>query len=161
LENLPELDEPSMYGLANQAQQQREIEQAKKVIRELRGLHYGRASAGDAGGSGESRGSDQLTDRQRLEHQIKPLLNLWRKLAGSCTIIQTVKESKADSGESPWSLFVLAEMKLGADLYGIVHQTLSQMHAWLKDSQDVDVSTLRTLAEQQVRTLLKGLNLLF
>ncbi|XP_016964184.1 cytoplasmic dynein 2 heavy chain 1 [Drosophila biarmipes] len=150
LEKLPELDEPSMYGLANQAQQQREIEQAKKVIRELRGLHYGRGSAGESGGSGESRGSDQLSDRQRLEHQIKPLLNLWRKLAGSCTITQTVKESKANAGESPWALFVLAELKLGADLYGIVHQTLSQMHAWLKDSQDVDVSTLRTLAEQQI-----------
>ncbi|XP_017012255.3 cytoplasmic dynein 2 heavy chain 1 [Drosophila takahashii] len=147
LEKLPEQDEPSMYGLANQAQQQREIEQAKRVIKELRGLHYGRGSAED---SGESRDSDQLTDRQRLEHQIKPLLNLWRKLAGSCTIIQTFKESKVDAGESPWALFVLAELKLGADLYGIVHQTLSQMHAWLKDSQDVDGSTLKALAEQQI-----------
>ncbi|EDX05339.1 GD21850 [Drosophila simulans] len=150
LEKFPEADEPSMYGLANQAQQQREIEQAKRVIKELRALHYGRGLAKDSGGAGESKGSDQLTGRQKLEQQIKPLLNLWRKLAASCTIIQTLKEAKTDVGESPWALFVLAELKLGADLYGIVHQTLSQMHAWLKDSQDVDGSTLRTLAEQQI-----------
>ncbi|XP_017051507.2 cytoplasmic dynein 2 heavy chain 1 [Drosophila ficusphila] len=150
LEKFPDIDEPSMYGLAHQAQQQREIEQAKRVIKELRGLHYGRGTAGDSGTAGESRGSDQLTDRQQLEQQIKPLLNLWRKLAGSCTIVQTVKEMKDNSGESPWALFVLAELKLGADLYGTVHQTLSQMHAWLKDSQDVDGSTLRALAEQQI-----------
>jgi len=151
LEKLPDTDEPSMYGLANQAQQQREIEQAKRVIKELRGLHYGKGLAKDSGGAGESKGNDQLTGRQKLEQQIKPLLNLWRKLAASCTIIQTMKEAKTDVGESPWALFVLAELKLGADLYGIVHQTLSQMHAWLKESQEVDGSTLRTLAEQQVR----------
>ncbi|XP_015052343.2 cytoplasmic dynein 2 heavy chain 1 [Drosophila yakuba] len=150
LEKLPDTDEPSMYGLANQAQQQREIEEAKRVIKELRGLHYGRGSAKDSGGPGESKGSNQLTSRQKLEQQIKPLLNLWRKLAASCTIIQTMKEAKADVGESPWALFVLAELKLGADLYDIVHQALSQMHAWLKDSQEVDGNTLRALAEQQI-----------
>lgn len=155
LEKLPDQDEPSMYGLASQAQQQREIEQAKRVIKELRGLHYGRGMEGDSGDPAGAGEANHLTDRQKLEQQIKPLLNLWRKLAGSCTIAQTVKEAAKDSGESPWALFVLAELKVGADLYRTVHQTLSQMHAWLKDSQEVDGATLRALAEQQVR-LFKG-----
>ncbi|KAH8278084.1 hypothetical protein KR026_009737 [Drosophila bipectinata] len=149
LEKLPDLDEPSMYGLASQAQQQREIEQAKRVIKELRSLHYGRGSDLTPGVAKEG-AADNLKDRQKLEHQIKPLLNLWRKLAGSCTILQTLKEATSDPGESPWALFVLAELKLGGDLYHTVHQTLSQMHAWLKDAQDVDAATLRALAEQQI-----------
>ncbi|KAH8249647.1 hypothetical protein KR032_011100, partial [Drosophila birchii] len=154
LEKLPEQDEPSIYGLASQAQLQREIEQAKRVIKELRGLHYGRGMEGDAGGDGEAKATaahNLITDRQKLEQQIKPLLNLWRKLAGSCTITQTINEATREAGDSPWALFVLAELKVGAELYRTVHQTLSQMHAWLKDSQDtVDASTLRALAEQQI-----------
>ncbi|KAH8413035.1 hypothetical protein KR009_007595, partial [Drosophila setifemur] len=149
LEKLPALDEPSMYGLANQAQQQREIEQAKGVIRELRSLHYGRGSEKESGAVKDG-GGDNLNERQKLEHQIKPLLNLWRKLAGSCTIVQTIKEATTEPGDSPWALFVLAELKLGGELYSTVHQTLSQMHAWLKDAQEVDDSTLRSLAEQQI-----------
>ncbi|XP_002132927.3 cytoplasmic dynein 2 heavy chain 1 [Drosophila pseudoobscura] len=153
LDKLPDVDEPSMYGLANQAQQQREIEQARRVIKELRGLHYG--GAGEASASGDEH---VRSERQRLEHQIKPLLSLWRKLAGACTIAQTSKEATQTAKEpgqgagedSPWSLFVLAELQMGAQLYRTVHQTLSQMHAWLKDAHKVDQSSLRSLAEQQI-----------
>lgn len=146
LEKLPEVDEPRMYGLASQAQQQREIEQARSVIRDLRAVHYG--------GGGEVATPNA---RQRLEHQIKPLLNLWRKLATACNITQVAKEATPTAAATgPWTLFVLAELQLGAQLYRAVHQLLSQLHAWLKETanntMDVDANALQALAEQQVGT---------
>lgn len=154
LEKLPEVDEPRMYGLASQAQQQREIEQARMVIRDLRAVHYGGGAGVTAAG-----GAVATNARQRLEQQIKPLLSLWRKLAGSCNITQVAKEATAMPATTatttgPWALFVLAELQLGAQLYRAVHQLLSQLHAWLKETTNsptnVDASALQALAEQQV-----------
>ncbi|EDW77285.2 uncharacterized protein Dwil_GK18215 [Drosophila willistoni] len=144
INKLPDIDDPKMYGLANQAQQQREIEVARHVIKELRGLYYR--------GVKDEVTSSSVNARQKMEHQIKPLLSLWRKLAGSCSINQTAKEAKLmkTNESSPWSLFVLAELDLGINLFKTVHQTLSQMHNWLKESQDVDPQTLKNLADQQV-----------
>ncbi|XP_023163173.2 cytoplasmic dynein 2 heavy chain 1 [Drosophila hydei] len=155
VERLPDVDEPRMYGLASQAQQQREIEQARLIIKELRALQFGGSAAGSELATPSS--------RQRLQQQIKPLLSLWRKLANSCTISQTAKEAAATSGTAtptptptPWTLFVLAELQLGAQLYRAVHQLLSQLHNWLKETSsaeqpaDVDASTMLALAEQQV-----------
>lgn len=148
LEKLPEVDEPRMYGLASQAQQQREIEQARTVIRDLRAVHYG--------GRGSAAGEVATPNaRQRLEHQIKPLLSLWRKLAVACNITQVAKEATTTAAATgPWTLFVLAELQLGAQLYRAVHQLLSQLHAWLKETtnspMDVDANALQALAEQQV-----------
>ncbi|KAH8263165.1 hypothetical protein KR044_005503 [Drosophila immigrans] len=146
LEKLPAQDEPKMYGLASQAQQQREMEQARQLIKQLRLLHYGGVVGGDA---------DVLNARQRLEQQIKPLLSLWRKLAASCSIVQTAKEAKTMTTAvvSPWQLFVQAELQLGAQLFAAVHRLLSQLHNWLKEPQQtlqLDAQTLQALAEQQV-----------
>lgn len=155
LEKLPEVDEPRMYGLASQAQQQREIEQARMVIRDLRAVHYGGGAGVTAAGAG---GAASPNARQRLEQQIKPLLSLWRKLAASCSITQVAKEAitmpPTSATTGPWALFVLAELQLGAQLYRAVHQLLSQLHAWLKETtncpRNVDASALLALAEQQV-----------
>ncbi|XP_060645040.1 cytoplasmic dynein 2 heavy chain 1 [Drosophila nasuta] len=156
LEKLPAQDEPRMYGLASQAQQQREIEQARQVIKQLRVVHYG--------GGGDAAGEDvtTLNARQRLEQQVKPLLSLWRKLAAACSITQTAKEAEVmsattNTAASPWTLFVHAELKLGAQLYRAVHQLLSQLHNWLRESTtgqqqalELEATTLKALAEQQV-----------
>lgn len=158
LEKLPEVDEPRMYGLASQAQQQREIEQARMVIRDLRAVHYGGGAGVTAAGAGGGGGAVATNARQRLEQQIKPLLSLWRKLAASCNITQVAKEAAAmpatTATTGPWALFVLAELQLGAQLYRAVHQLLSQLHAWLKETTNsptnVDASALQALAEQQV-----------
>ncbi|KAM8717355.1 hypothetical protein ACLKA7_004106 [Drosophila subpalustris] len=155
LEKLPDVDEPGMYGLASQAQQQREMEQARLVIKQLRRVNYGAGAAVAAGGEVST-----INARQRLEQQIKPLLSLWRKLANNCSITQTAKEvleMKGTDPSSPWQLFVHAELQLGALLYRTVHQLLSQLHSWLKESTatvnpplDVESNALQALAEQQV-----------
>lgn len=155
VERLPDVDEPRIYGLASQAQQRREMEQARLIVRDLRALQFGGAAA-----------SNELATpnaRQRLEQQIKPLLSLWRKLASACSISQAAKEALAGGTASntttptPWALFVHAELQLGAQLFRAVHQLLSQLHNWLKETAgtaeqpaDVDASTMQALAEQQV-----------
>ncbi|XP_030382925.1 cytoplasmic dynein 2 heavy chain 1 [Scaptodrosophila lebanonensis] len=149
LDKLPDVDEPAIYGLASQAHQQREIEQSRVVIKELRAAYYG-GTAGDAVSTPSA--------RQKLEQQIKPILSLWRKLAVNCSVAQTVDEMQAMEQplgmDSPWSLFVLAELQLGSNLYKLVHRTLAQLHAWLKETQtqagNVDANALQTLAEHQV-----------
>ncbi|KAH8376856.1 hypothetical protein KR093_001749 [Drosophila rubida] len=146
LERLPAHDEPRMYGLASQAQQQREIEQARQLIQQLRSKHFGGV---------EQDVATTLNARQRLEQQIRPLLSLWRKLAASCSIVKTAATAGAEAG-SPWTLFVHAELQLGAQLYRAVHQLLSQLHGWLKETTatqqqlELDAATLQALAEQQV-----------
>ncbi|XP_064546805.1 cytoplasmic dynein 2 heavy chain 1 [Drosophila montana] len=155
VERLPDVDEPRIYGLASQAQQRREMEQARLIVKDLRALQFGGAAAGNELATPNA--------RQRLEQQIKPLLSLWRKLASACSISQAAKEALAGGTASntttptPWTLFVHAELQLGAQLFRAVHQLLSQLHNWLKETAgtaeqpaDVDASTMQALAEQQV-----------
>ncbi|ALC40164.1 btv [Drosophila busckii] len=150
LDKLPEQDEPALYGLASAAQQQRELQQAKQLLQQLRALHYGAA-----------RLATPSSNKQQLELQVKPLLSLWRKLAANCSIAQSAKQATAASAATPtaWLLFVLAELQLGAALYDQVHQLLCLLHSWLKQQQsesavatmpaELDAQTLAALAEQQ------------
>uniref|UniRef100_A0A1B0A9K7 Cytoplasmic dynein 2 heavy chain 1 n=1 Tax=Glossina pallidipes TaxID=7398 RepID=A0A1B0A9K7_GLOPL len=140
LAKLPAQDEPHIFKLSRKSNTSREIDYAKSVLKELRVFHFGAPSS-----DGEN--------LQKIEQQIKPLLNLWKKLAGNNTLKKTVEEFHEiiDNSSQPWLVFISTELKLAANGYHSIHTTLAQVYNDLKSRQlHSNNVTLRTLANNQV-----------
>uniref|UniRef100_A0A1B0AQ10 Dynein heavy chain, cytoplasmic n=1 Tax=Glossina palpalis gambiensis TaxID=67801 RepID=A0A1B0AQ10_9MUSC len=140
LAKLPAQDEPHIFKLSRKSNTSREMDYAKGVLKELRVFHFGAAST-----DGEN--------LQKIEQQIKPLLNLWKKLAENNTLKKTVEEFHEiiEKSSQPWLVFISTELKLAASGYHSIHSTLGQVYNDLKSRQLYSNNfTLRTLANNQV-----------
>lgn len=76
LAKFPDFDEPETFKLSKHSNTSREIELIKGVIKELRNGYYKSDNEND------SPGQRLKPIDNKLEKQIKPILTLWRKLAG-------------------------------------------------------------------------------
>uniref|UniRef100_A0A1A9WMF7 Cytoplasmic dynein 2 heavy chain 1 n=1 Tax=Glossina brevipalpis TaxID=37001 RepID=A0A1A9WMF7_9MUSC len=140
LAKLPAQDEPETFKLSKKSNASRETDYAKCIIKELRVFHFGAASTD----------GDNL---QKIEQQIKPLLNLWKKLAGNNTLKKTVEEFNdiVDKSSQPWLVFISTELKLAAEGYHLIHSTLGQAYNALKSRQVNPCDfTIQNLANNQV-----------
>ncbi|XP_017471893.1 PREDICTED: cytoplasmic dynein 2 heavy chain 1-like [Rhagoletis zephyria] len=147
----PDAEGPEVFQLSNHTNVSREIEQSKKIIRDLRRAYYKTDNAEETAGPDQEK-----NELAQLEKQIKPVLALWRKLAGKCTVQRTADEMRESTqADSPWQLFVISELKIAVRCFQEVHQTLSLIHNWFKSfssstNSDIDINLLRVLAENQV-----------
>ncbi|CAD6999081.1 unnamed protein product [Ceratitis capitata] len=147
----PDTDDPETFHLSSFTNINREIEDSKKIITELRTTYYKKVDCPEESVEREK----ETTDLKKLEKQIKPILALWRKLAGKCTVQKTAEKLQATPyTDSPWQLFIISELGTAVKCFQEVHQTLSLVHNWFKATAEnartiKDMPLLQTLAENQ------------
>ncbi|XP_053958646.1 cytoplasmic dynein 2 heavy chain 1 [Anastrepha ludens] len=152
ISKFPDTDEPGVFHLSNHTNISREIEQSKEIIKELRANYYKKTECTEESMCREQ----ETTDLAKMEKQIKPILALWRKLAGKCTVQKTAEELQDSTQQAlPWQLFVISELRTAAKCFQEVHQTLSLVHNWFKSTSsntksNIDLHLFQMLAENQV-----------
>ncbi|XP_028896482.2 cytoplasmic dynein 2 heavy chain 1 [Zeugodacus cucurbitae] len=152
ISKFPDSDDPEVFRLSNYTNMNREIENAKYIVNELRASYYKKYDSVEESLEREQ----ESTDLNKLEKQIKPILTLWKKLAVKCTVQKCLEDLNASSQlVSPWQLFIASELRTAAKCFQEVHHTLSLTHNWLKAGSKntktvVDLKLLKTLAENQI-----------
>ncbi|XP_055916348.1 cytoplasmic dynein 2 heavy chain 1 [Eupeodes corollae] len=132
----PDSDEPDTFKLSPHSNVSRDIIFSRNIIKALRTAYY------------------QNDENSRMDKRIRPILMVWKKLAGKSTVLQTWKEMKEVKASTPWEAFVISEMKKAGQCFQEVHNTLSNVHIILRDSKNIsnhfDSNVLTTLAENLV-----------